>query len=239
MLDTNGTEDYWLEQTKKGHNPCHYHNVWQDRYAYHIRTGAFSRRDFAGAREVVDVGCGVGEYLEAIHRLAPNAHFTGFDFPFNIEIVQRIRGTLPQTSFVPKPLPRPEVVEAIKKADVVYTTTVYVHLSAEARLAFFEGIAGMKKGSKILLLEYIPESVPSFQKGLSYKEVETLPEIKAKFEAVGATLSELRHVNFIDSFLFFHLGKNWFVYTLTLFLDSLYRMVGATKSKYKMLVFTR
>jgi SAM-dependent methyltransferase len=238
MLDSKGVSTYWEEQTKKGDNPCHYHNKWQDKYAFHIRTGAFTKSDFEGATRVVDVGCGVGEYTEEITKLT-DAHFDAFDFPFNIEIAKKERGHVSQITFYGTPVPSDEIERAVKEADVAYTTTVYVHFSEEARRAFYEYIRGMKSGSRVILLEYMPDAIPEFQKGLPYKQVETADEIAQKFEEVGFSLLEKRHINFIDSFLFFHLGKNAFVYWLTLALERMLNFVGYTKSKYKLLTFKK
>jgi hypothetical protein len=57
---------------------------------------------------------------------------------------------------------------AVKNADCVFTTTVYVHFSDEARVAFYSYIRDMRKGSTVMLLEYIPEVIPEFQKNLEF-----------------------------------------------------------------------
>ena len=88
MLNSEGVKKYWQDQTQKGDNPCHYHNKWQDRYAFAIRTGTFAKTDFEGVKEVVDVGCGIGEYTTEIAKRT-EAHFDAFDFPFNIEIAEK------------------------------------------------------------------------------------------------------------------------------------------------------
>jgi trans-aconitate methyltransferase len=238
VLDSKGVSDYWEEQTKKGDNPCHYHNKWQDAYAFDIRTQAFKRSDFAGASRVVDVGCGIGEYTEEISKLT-DAHIDAFDFPFNIDIALRERGTHPRITFHTHPVPSAEMEEAIRNADRAFTTTVYVHFSREARDAFYAYVQQMKLGSRVMLLEYIPDEIPEFQKGLPYKEVETVSTITEQFAKAGFIRRELRHINFIDSFLFFHLGKNAFVYHLTKALERILQLVGYTHSKYKLLVFEK
>lgn len=238
MLDSQGVSEYWEEQTKKGDNPCHYHNKWQDRYAYLVRTGAFRTKDFENAKNVVDVGCGIGEYTEEIAKLT-NAHIDAFDFPFNIEIAEKERGTHERISFHPTPVPSEEIRNAIVGADVIFTTTVYVHFSKEARDAFYSYVKAMHSGARIMLLEYIPEVVPEFQKGLPYKEVETVSTIAEKFKSAGCTLKEKRHVNFLDSFLFFHLGKNAGAFWLTRIVEQMLRFVGYTESKYKLLIFEK
>jgi 2-polyprenyl-3-methyl-5-hydroxy-6-metoxy-1,4-benzoquinol methylase len=238
MLDVKGTADYWKVQTEKGDNPCHYHNYWQDKYAFSVRTGAFKKADFAGANQVVDIGCGIGEYTKEIARLT-DAHFTGFDFPFNIEIAKKMHVGDTQLEFRDEPLPSESIKAAIAVADVVITTTVYVHLAPEARSSFIEYASVMKPGSKVMLLEYMPDEIPPFQKGLAYKDVETVSQITERFEKASFKRSEVRHVNFVDSFLFFHIGKNAVSYAATVALDTLLRLVGYTRSKYKLVIFTR
>lgn len=238
MLDSKGVSEYWEEQTKKGDNPCHYHNKWQDKYAFMIRTSAFRRSDFEGVKRVVDLGCGIGEYTNEIAKLT-SAHFDGFDFPFNIDTAKKTYPNHPTITFHPYPVPHDTIREAMRGADVAYTTTVYVHFSPEARTAFYSYVRNMKVGGRVMLLEYIPEEVPEFQKNLPYKSVETVNEIEARFTEVGFALKEKRHLNFIDSFLFFHLGKNAFTYFLTLMLEHFLSFVGYTKSKYKLLIFEK
>lgn len=237
MLDTKGTEKYWEEQTKKGDNPCHYHNYWQDKYAFKVRSEAFRPADFDGAQEIVDIGCGVGDYTLVIARLS-GAHIVGYDFPFNIELARK-RTADPRIEFRADPLPSYAVAEAMRKADVIVTTTVYVHLSEEARDSLLAYAAVMRPGSKVLLLEYIPDTVPEYQKNLLYKSIETLGEIEARFNGAGFDLHSVRHVNFLDSFLFFRIGKNAVAYYATLAAEKLLALAGYSRSKYKLLTFVK
>lgn len=239
MLDLKGIEEYWKKQTEKGDNPCHYHNKWQDRYAYHVRSHAFRRKDFVGAKEIVDVGCGIGEYTMYIANLAPEAHVTAFDFPFNIAIAQKQNARNSKITYISATLPDSRVVDAIQKADVAYTTTVYVHLAEDARRAFFEGCACMKKGARVMLLEYMPDTVPSFQKGLPYKEVETPKQITEALTKYGFVLKKVRPVNFIDSFMFHHMGANAVSYWLTRILELPLYMFPIKSSKYKLMIFEK
>lgn len=238
MLDSKGVETYWKEQTEKGDNPCHYHNKWQDKYAFEMRTRALKSIDFTGVREIVDVGCGIGEYTHEITKLTP-AHITGFDFPFNIEIaVQKFAG-LTNVEFIAGSVPDERIREKIKNADLVVTTTVFVHFSEEAREAFYTYVGAMKQGGRVVLLEYIPEVIPEFQKNLQYKKVQTVGEIAEGFKKIGFSLSKVKHINFIDSFLFHHLGTNAIVYGITKTLDTFLGMIGYTKSKYKAVTFIK
>lgn len=238
MLNEEGIKEYWQEQTKKGDNPCHYHNKWQDKYASKIRTSAFRKRDFSGAKRVVDIGCGIGDYMAFLSRLSP-AKFIGFDFPFNINIAKEKHAGNSRLEFRDDPLPSAVIEEEVRNADVVTTTTVYVHLAGEARKAFLQYVQKMQKGGKVMLLEYAPDVIPSFQKNIAYKEVETPAQIIEKFQEHGFQLKELRSVNTIDSFLFFHMGKNFFTCALTLALDRLLRAVRYPKSKYKLFIFEK
>lgn len=230
--------EYWQDQTKKGDNPCHYHNKWQDRYAFNTRIKVFKKSDFVEARNVVDIGCGVGDYTVALSKLS-GAKFTGFDFPFNIGLAQKKYAGISNVIFVAKSLPDPEVAGAISEADVVLTTTVYVHLASEARKEFIGAVSKMKAGSKVMILEYMPDKVPEFQKSLQYKKVETPSEIIDKFTSHGFKLKEMRHVNFVDSFFFFHLGRNFFSYWATRLVEALLHLIHYKKSKYKLLILEK
>lgn len=238
MLDLHKTKEYWHEQVTKGDNPCHYHDKWQDAYAFKVRTGAFRKKDFKDVKKVVDIGCGIGEYTAHIATLT-DASFVGFDFPFNIEIAKELHKDNAQLSFVAKSLPDKEVAGAISSADVVITTTVYVHLAPEARNDFLKAVESMKPGKRVMMLEYAPDSVPPFQKDLPHKEVETPAVIISKFSAHGFRLAEVRHVNFIDSFFFHHVGKNFLSYYLTICLEFFLRMFRNSGSKYKLLIFEK
>lgn len=238
MFNDAQAHEWWANQAEMDDNPCHYHDKWQDGYAFRVRTQAFQKSDFNDAGLVVDVGCGIGEYTEALSRLT-NAHFIGFDFPFNVELARKRSVGNSQLEFKDGALPNEAVREALKSADVAFTTTVYVHLAPDARKAFYDYIAAMKQGSRFLLLEYMPDRIPEFQKKVPTKQVETLPEIKAKFEFAGFALKEVRGVNFIDSLLFFHLGKNAFSYYLTLVLERFFFLAPFVPSKYKLLVFEK
>ncbi len=238
MLDSEGVKKYWEKQTEKGDNPCHYHNKWQDKYAFQMRTGALRTIDFRGVREIVDVGCGIGEYTNELTQMT-EAHISGFDFPFNIKIARERFGTLPRVAFFEGSVPDPLIHEKIKTADLAVTTTVFVHFSPEAREAFYTYVADMKQGSRVVLLEYIPEEIPEFQKNLPYKQVEKVADIAEKFSEKGFTLTHVRHINFVDSFLFHHLGTNAVVYAITRLVDTFLGFIGYTKSKYKMLTFTK
>ncbi len=238
MLNSEGVEEYWQQQTEKGDNPCHYHNKWQDRYAFEVRTRAFKNKDFERVTKVVDVGCGIAEYTTEIAKLT-SAHFDAFDFPFNIEIAEKKYGDNPHITFHPNAVPHESIREAVKGADRVITTTVYVHFSEEARTAFYSYVSEMKPGSRVMLLEYIPDVIPDFQKGLAHKQVETWGEIEKRFMTAGFTLHTLRHVNFVDSLIFHYLGTNAIAYYLTRGIETILHAVGYTRSKYKVLIFEK
>ena len=238
MLDSDGVRKYWETQAEKGDNPCHYHNKWQDLYAFRMRTGALRKIDFGGVKEIVDVGCGIGEYTNELTKMT-GAHISGFDFPFNIKIARERFSALPRVTFFEGSVPDPLIHEKVKNADLAITTTVFVHFSPEAREAFYTYVTDMKQGSRVVLLEYIPEVIPEFQKNLPHKHVDMVSDIATKFEGRGFRLTHVSHINFVDSFLFHHLGTNAFVYIVTRIVDTFLSCVGYTKSKYKMLTFTK
>ncbi len=239
MYDLQGTKEYWSEQTKKGDNPCHYHNKWQDAYAFRVRTGAFHPADFEGIRRVVDIGCGIGDYMAALSRKATGTNFLGFDFPFNVEVARRKYAGHPHMQFEAQALPEHEVIEAIQAADAVVTTTVYVHLAPEARQEFIKALGSMRRGSKVFLLEYSPDAIPSFQANLSHKKVEPPEEIIRRVSEQGFSVLEVRPVNFLDSFLFFHVGKNAMSYYVTLGIEWCLRLLHFPRSKYKLFIFQK
>jgi SAM-dependent methyltransferase len=238
MLNKQQVQEYWQEQTKRGENPCHYHDKWQDRYAYTIRTSVYKKGDFEGAKRIVDVGCGIGDYTTFFSQMCA-AKFIGFDFPFNIAIAKKKYVDNPRLEFYGDPLPSERLKGEVESADIALTTTVYVHLAREAREAFLRYVGGMKREARVILLEYAPDTIPPFQKGIPYKEVETPAQIVRRMEERGFRLKERRAVNCIDSFLFFHLGKNFFTYFLTLWSDRFLRAVRYPKSKYKLFIFEK
>ncbi len=238
MLDSEGVKKYWEDQTLKGDNPCHYHNKWQDKYAFEMRMSALNSINLSGVEEIVDVGCGIGEYTTTIAQRT-GAHIHGFDFPFNIEIARRRFGHVSNITFHEGSVPDEKISQKIKEADLVLTTTVFVHFSNEARDAFFSYIQSMPSNARVILLEYMPDSIPDFQKKLSYKRVMSAEEIKILFQSSGFVCEKVYHVNFIDSFLFHHFGPSFIVYFVTKWADTFLRYCGYTKSKYKMLTFKK
>lgn len=238
MLDSEGVKAYWEDQTKKGGNPCHYHNKWQDRYAFEMRSNALHTIDLSNVHGIVDVGCGIGEYTAYLANRT-SAHIYGFDFPFNIEIAKKRFGHISNITFTEGPVPNEAIREKIAHADLVLTTTVFVHFSPEARDAFFSYIKGMPESGKVVLLEYMPDAVPDFQKKLEYKKVFSAGEMISIFKDRGFVCEHVYHVNFIDSFLFYHLGTSWLVYFITKWVDTFLCLCGYTKSKYKMLTFKK
>lgn len=238
MYDYEGVKKYWQEKAEKNDSPCHYNNKWQDKYAFEVRTGAFKKTDFKGLRKIVDIGCGVGDYTSALAKLInPNAKIYGFDFLFNIEIAKRKHGNESKVEFSEGSVPSSAIEEAIKNADAVVMTTVYVHMPFESRGELLKYFQKMKIGAKIFLLEYFPEKVPEFQKGLGYKEVEKPKQTIDEFSRHNLKLEEIRHVNFIDSFIFHHLGANFFSYFLTKIGEWFIKLSGSKRSKYKLIVF--
>lgn len=239
MYNYEGVKKYWQEKAEKNDSPCHYNNKWQDRYAFEVRTRIFKKTDFKGFKKIVDIGCGVGDYTSYFARTAdPDAKIIGFDFPFNIEIAKKKHGNEEKILFLEGLVPSPAVEGAVRDADAVLMTTVYVHIPTEFRESLLSYFQKMKKGARIFILEYFPEEVPEFQKGLGYKEVETPGQIIERFSRHNLKLQEIRPVNFIDSFLFHYLGPNFFTYLLTKAGEWFIRLSGSKKSKYKLLIFT-
>lgn len=236
MWSPKEVEKYWHERAQKSDSPCHYMNKWQDRYAYRTRLNAFKKRDFTNAKMVVDIGCGVGDYTAGLTRLAPQAKFIGFDFPFHIEIAKRKYGHISNIEFREGPVPSKELEAALKNNDVAIMTTVYQHLPLDARDKLLGYFTQMKPGARVILLEYMPDSVPSFQKGLGYKEIESFSQIVERFGRHKLKLIEKRDVNFVDSFFFHHLKENVFTYLLTITTDWIFHIIRVKKSKYKLLV---
>ena len=241
MLDEQGAQNYWGKQVEKGGmEPCHYLNKWQDKYAFEIRTSVFRRSDFRGLKKIVDIGCGVGDYTAKMFKLIDSdAHIVGFYFSFNIEIARKKHRDLKNIVFKEGSVPDENIESDIKSADAVIMTTVYTHLTPDSReilLGYFEK---MKSGAKMFILEYFPEVVPEFQKNQAHKIVESSKEVQVRFINHGLQVLEVRPVNYIDSFLFFHWGKNWFVYFITKWLDNFVRVFKYYRSKYKLIIFTR
>lgn len=239
MYDYERVKKYWQEKAEKSENPCHYNNKWQDKYAFEVRTGTFKKSDFIGLKKIIDIGCGVGDYTSNLASLAEDgAKIYGFDFPFNIKIARKKHSQDTKIEFHEGGVPSSEIADALKDADAVIMTTVYVHMPQESRDALLEYFKKIKKGAKIFMLEYFPEEVPKFQKGLGYKEVETPEQTIEQFSRHNLKLKEIRHVNFIDSFIFHHLGANFFSYLLTKTGEWFIRLSGLKKSKYKLLIFS-
>jgi ubiquinone/menaquinone biosynthesis C-methylase UbiE len=228
-------KNYWKERADKGDNPCHYFNKWQDKYAEKMRLGAFKKKDLAGAKKVVDIGCGVGDYTVKLTDMT-DADVVGFDFDFNIEIARK-KYKNPKIVFKAGSVPNEQIEADIKVADIVILTTVYNHLTDDARNDLVGYFKIMKPGSTILMLEYFPDTVPEFQKGLGYKQIETWKQAIERFKKQGIELKEVRHVNYIDSFFFHHLGANMFSYYVTILGEMIGKVLKLKNSKYKLLVF--
>lgn len=238
MWNQEKIKEYWRTQTEKGDNPCHYHSRWQDKYAFRVRTKAFQKKDFSNVMKVVDIGCGVGDYTNALTKLT-DADFAAYDFPFNIDIAKKKYSNNRKITFISRSLPDSDVRAAIAEADAVIMTTVYVHLAKKARGSFLDAAALMKNGGKVMILEYMPDVIPEYQRKLEYKDLGTPTEIIGKFVERGFSLKEMRHINFLDSFFFFHLGKSFISYYLTLFIESILHVLHFRRSKYKLLIFEK
>src|SRR3989338_7110733 len=207
MWDDEKIKDYWQARADKNDSPCHYFNKWQDRYAQKVRLGAFKKQDFANVKKIVDIGCGVGDYTVKLSNLT-DGRIVGFDFPFNIAIARKKYPPHPRITFREGSITNPDIAAEIKEADAVVLTTVYNHLTDNARDALVEYRPAMKPGATVFLLEYFPEAIPEFQKGLGYKEIETWQQAVGRFDRGGLKLTEMRPVNYIDSFFFHHLGPH-------------------------------
>ncbi len=241
MLDEQGAQNYWGQQIQKGGiEPCHYLNKWQDKYAFEIRTSVFNRCDFEGLKKIVDIGCGVGDYTTKLSELIDSdAHIVGYDFLFNIEIARKKHSHFKNITFKEGSVPNSDLERDIESADAVVMTTVYTHLTPVSREVLMGYFKKMRAGAKMFILEYFPEVVPEFQKNQGHKVVESSKEAQTRFKNHGLKILEVRPVNYIDSFLFFRWGKNWFVYFVTKWADKLIRLFKHKHSKYKLIILER
>ena len=229
---------YWQERADKSDNPCHYFNKWQDKFAEKMRLAALKKQDFEGVQKIVDIGCGVGDYTNKISQMT-DAYMVGFDFPFNIAIAQKKYAHNPRITFRAGSVPDGSIAHEVKEADRIIITTVYNHLTDNAREALVGYFTAMKPSAKVYMLEYFPEKIPEFQRSLGYKNIETWKDAAERFRRRGLPLIEVRHVNYIDSFFFHHLGGNHFSYILTIALEKLCRTLHIKNSKYKLLIFSK
>src|SRR5260370_29134529 len=99
--------------------------------------------------------------------------FRGFESPLNSAISKKEYVDNPRLEFYGDALPSERLKGEVESADIALTTTVYVHLAREAREAFLRYVGGMKREARVILLEYAPDTIPPFQKGIPYKVVAT------------------------------------------------------------------
>jgi SAM-dependent methyltransferase len=236
MWDPQQLRAFWEERAQRHENPCHYLNRWKDRYAADVRLAVLRPSDFAGARTIVDIGCGVGDYTAAVAALAPHARCIGFDYPFHVEIA-RARHASDRLEFREGIVPNADIAQTLASSDAAVMTTSYQCMEMDHRDELVACFSRMRPGAEVIVLDYITDVVPPYQKGLGYKEVEPFDQLVGRFQRFGLRLIEKRDVNFVDTIVFWYLGAHAVSYVLSHGADRVMAALGSQQSKYKLLRF--
>ncbi len=241
MLKRYELDEFWKSRAEKHDSPCHYMNHWMDHYAWITRTKALWKcRDLFSGKKVVDIGCGDGRYSNYLAKLVDKGYVVGLDRP---EMIEKAKKNYQTVQFLPGTVTTRisnsnDWQWTMGKADIVTLLTVYDFLTIEERASLLLAANQMMKpGSMVMILDLFPTKVPEYQKGLGYKEVETREKKLHDWFNAGFDLEREIPVNYMDTKLFYKLGKTGFTYWLTRIADKV--LAFFRKPKYSLVVFRK
>ncbi len=237
MLNKEELDKFW-EKRAKHPAPCHYMNPEMDAYAWQTRTSALLElHDLFKGKRVLDVGCGDGTYTNFLSvMVGDKGYVAGLDRHDMVEVHAKINHRVPQ--FLVGTTDHQDFNRIVALTDIVTLLTVYDFMTIDERFRMRESFKRFAKpGTRVVILDLFPTKVPNYQKNLDYKEVETRDKkIHDMFNA-GFDLEEIIPVNYMDTKLFYKLGKTRFTYYLTRMLDKLLAIFS--EPKYSLVVFRK
>jgi SAM-dependent methyltransferase len=204
----------------------HYQNYWMDLYADKIRESVFFKYVDVAGKKVLDFGCGDGSWgLKFVTRGARRV--------FGVEQTRKLATFCNHVCFYPDLRSIPNKIGAF---DLITGFTSFQFTLPQNRHFILKDCHRLlKKGGELVIVDYLPDEVPSYQERLKYKHIWKLDSWRqlafdSKFEITLVT-----PINWVDTTLFHYLGGNTLTFALTYALDKLFMF----KPKYRLLVLTK
>lgn len=223
---------HWWEGRYRLHGAggAHYLKPWRDWTSALVRRLAMRGvlRRMRG-ETVFDYGCGPGGWFDVWLR-AGCRKVWGYDFSPQARVLAQARGD--GVAVVETP--------ALVRSDNVVSVTVLQHMAVTAGLdaALAELWTHVLPGGRLVLLEYAPRVVPSFQRGVPYKRVTDYQTLVGAARREG-DLEQTSPVSWIDGWMFRVLGDSVLSAVLSLLVDGWWFLFGRGGVKYRVMVFRK
>jgi SAM-dependent methyltransferase len=218
---------WWEARYKQyGFAGAHYLAPWRDRISHALRVAAMKRAiPTLRGKSILDYGCGPGLWYPVWRELEAR-EILGWD---SSEEACKLAA---KVGFK---------IDATSQADVVVSVTVWQHMMiAESPLDSLKRLLGrVRVGGSLVLLEYLPERVPSFQRESPHKKLLSWKEFQDVIQKVGIPLTRVVPVNVVDGAVFWRLGDSRLSAYLTKALEVLCLLTVRSACLYRVAVLRR
>lgn len=234
--------EFFNDRAVKHYSPCHYLDPLMDFYAWQLRKKAlFENVDFTN-KKVLDIGCGDGQWIPPILDKGAKC-VVGIDqAPV---VLSHAQSKLYPAQYTDKCSllcwPGEQLCPSFESLfDTVLMITSWNFISPSVRSTVIENISKyLTSFGEIVVLEYLPRKVPSYQENLDYKWVWPFSQTVEYFSRFNFHLEHQVKINFLDTKLFHFFGSNVFTYCLTKFIDSFIFLIPSSFCAYRLLIFRK